>query len=167
MHTLLLHYCLFILLFLLSRKKNWKYNWSHCLYFNKHSFRRQIIHKWSCAKSSKNFYHVFCPILHRDWNKYSNFRYLCRYLHCTSTDILVTFFTFFFPIKVRSNVAGKLLIPKLKVVPMQMLIAEFPIDLYQTLDLDTTFFYKGGGGFRKYLHRHLTSLLFSKVRIFK
>ena len=25
----------------------------------------------------------------------------------------------------------------------------------------------GGGGFRKYLHRHLTSLLFSKVRIFK
>ena len=29
----------------------------------------------------------------------------------------------------------------------------------------STFFYKGG--FRKYLHRHLTSLLFSKVRIFK
>ena len=31
----------------------------------------------------------------------------------------------------------------------------------------STFFYKGRGGSRKYLHRHLTSLFFSKVRIFK
>ena len=31
----------------------------------------------------------------------------------------------------------------------------------------STFFYRGEGGFRKYLYRHLNSLFFSKVRILK
>ena len=96
MHTLLLHYYLFILLFLLSRKKiESTIEVIVCTLTSIHSEDKKYISDpvQSQARIFIMCFALFCIVI--EINTVISDTYVGTYLHCTSTDILVTFFYLF------------------------------------------------------------------------